>query len=174
VGSRTWVVAVGVDFGPRGDDALAEAFKLCARCAPISLHAVYVLDPSDIFTDAGESTEAAQARLLAAGPEKLRRRIAMVSALFIPPVPVQSIQTHVRLGKIVDSLRQFAFDIEADLLIVSPQARRGIARLVHPSVVEQLVRSAPCPVLVAKPRLCGQMESAPADEATPANGATRS
>jgi universal stress protein A len=43
-------------------------------------------------------------------------------------------------------------DVTFDLVVVGSHGRTGLGRLVIGSVAEQLVRHAPCPVLVARAR----------------------
>ncbi len=62
------------------------------------------------------------------------------------------IHAHLRLEAPAQELAQIAADLEADLVVVGTHGRRGIARLLLGSVAEAVVRLAPCPVLVVRPK----------------------
>jgi nucleotide-binding universal stress UspA family protein len=57
----------------------------------------------------------------------------------------------VRFGDAGDAIAQLASDIEADLVVVGTHGHRGLERLLLGSVAENVVRLAPCPVLVVRP-----------------------
>ena len=84
---------------------------------------------------------------------KIEQTLAAHVAALNPPgegaVPCQII---VREGVPVDVLNEVAVEQGASLLIVGTHARRGLSHMLLGSVAEKLVRSAPCPVLVARPR----------------------
>jgi nucleotide-binding universal stress UspA family protein len=60
--------------------------------------------------------------------------------------------THLRHSEPAHALAQLAADVEADLILVGTHGRRGLARFLLGSVAESVVRLAPCPVLVVRPR----------------------
>jgi nucleotide-binding universal stress UspA family protein len=47
---------------------------------------------------------------------------------------------------------KYAKAIHADIIVIGTHARAGVSRLVMGSVAEHVVRAAPCPVLVVRPR----------------------
>jgi universal stress protein A len=57
----------------------------------------------------------------------------------------------VRQGIPVDVICRAARELHADLLVVGTHARKGMQHALLGSVAERLVRSSPCPVLVARP-----------------------
>ncbi len=59
---------------------------------------------------------------------------------------------HLRLEAPAQEIAQIAADLEADLVIVGTHGRRGISRLLLGSVAEAVVRLAPCPVFVVRPK----------------------
>src|SRR5262249_45837619 len=59
---------------------------------------------------------------------------------------------HVRVGRAHREIVQLASDMAADLIIVGTHGRTGIERFVLGSVAERVLRYAPCPVLVVKPK----------------------
>jgi universal stress protein A len=56
-------------------------------------------------------------------------------------------------GDPVTAILQVAEDTKSDLLVVGSHGRTGLRRLLMGSVAEQLMRKAPCPVLVARAEL---------------------
>jgi universal stress protein A len=62
--------------------------------------------------------------------------------------------TVVKTGDARDAILEAAREIEADLIVMGTHGRRGVTRLFLGSVAEDVMRRAPCPVLVVrtKPR----------------------
>ena len=58
----------------------------------------------------------------------------------------------VREGKPADQILATAREWDADAIVVGTHGRSGVSRLVLGSTAEAVVRQAPCPVLVIKPR----------------------
>jgi nucleotide-binding universal stress UspA family protein len=52
-----------------------------------------------------------------------------------------------RVGTPAEEIVKYATEHEIDLIVLGTHGRRGVARLVLGSVAEQVVRTAPCPVL---------------------------
>ena len=51
-----------------------------------------------------------------------------------------------------DAIVKYAKDVRADVIVVGTHGRSGVSRLLMGSVAEHVVRNAPCPVLVVRPR----------------------
>jgi nucleotide-binding universal stress UspA family protein len=49
-----------------------------------------------------------------------------------------------------------AKQVKADLIIMATHGRTGVTHLLMGSVAERVVRSAPCPVLIVRPRSAGR------------------
>lgn len=58
-------------------------------------------------------------------------------------------------GPVVDSIVTTASN-GYDLLVMATRGRTGLDRLIFGSVVEQVLRTMPCPILLVSPRLDGQ------------------
>jgi hypothetical protein len=65
---------------------------------------------------------------------------------------LQRVISHLRLEAPAEEIAQTAADLEADLVVVGTHGRRGISRLLLGSVAEAVVRLAPCPVFVVRPK----------------------
>jgi nucleotide-binding universal stress UspA family protein len=62
------------------------------------------------------------------------------------------IEYKVMRGNTVSTVLRMVQDTRADLLVIGSHGRSGLVRLLMGSVAEQLMRKAPCPVLIAKGR----------------------
>jgi nucleotide-binding universal stress UspA family protein len=51
-----------------------------------------------------------------------------------------------------NAIVEYARDVHADVIVVGTHGRSGVSRLLMGSVAEHVVRSAPCPVLVVRPK----------------------
>jgi nucleotide-binding universal stress UspA family protein len=149
---RTRNVVIGVDFGEYGDDALTEALSLLKSGWATTLHPVHVLDPRDVVDDPEKPALATEEEVLARAPVALRDRVNQVAAALGVRVPEAAVVPHARLGKAVEALIQVSVDYDADLIIVGTHGRRGLDRILLGSVAETLVRTASCPVFVARPK----------------------
>lgn len=58
---------------------------------------------------------------------------------------------HIETGDARDMIDRVAERISADLIVMGSHGRRGLSRMLLGSVAEAVVRSSPCPVLVARP-----------------------
>ncbi|CAN5893698.1 universal stress protein [soil metagenome] len=56
----------------------------------------------------------------------------------------------VEMGDARDGILHAAEEVGADLIVIGSHGRRGVKRLVLGSVAEDVVRRAPCPVLVVR------------------------
>ena len=61
-------------------------------------------------------------------------------------------RTEVRVGSPTAEIDAAAKDLGADLLCISTHGRTGLAHLLLGSVAEKVVRHAPCPVLIVRPK----------------------
>ncbi len=57
-----------------------------------------------------------------------------------------------REGKPADQILAAAHEWDADVIVIGTHGRSGVSRVVLGSTAEVVVRRAPCPVLVVKPR----------------------
>jgi nucleotide-binding universal stress UspA family protein len=145
-------IVVGVDFDVCGDDAIIEAVKLVLSGAATELHAVHVLDPSDVVDHPAVPALVTEEHVLEQAPAVLRARVEEIARSAGVSLPWSALFVHARIGKAVAALNQVAVDYDADLIIVGSHRRRGLDRLLLGSVAQALVREATCPVLVARPK----------------------
>jgi len=146
------VVVVGVDFSEMGDDAILEGLTQVVLGAARVAHFVYVLDSRQIADDLAWSGVTGEASGLVRAASALRQRVCDVAALAKISVPATRLRAHARIGHIVATLIHACVDYDADLLVLGTHARLELDRRILGPVADALVRRAPCPVLIARPK----------------------
>ena len=146
-------VVAGVDFSTIGELALEHALELAAEDPSVEPHFIHVASSYGPLVrieigDASRALSVEQANAL------LRRHVeAHVRELSSRrPVEFPRAVSHVRIGSPADEICQLALDLNADLVVVGTHGRRGLRRMLLGSVAEAVIRLAPCPVYVVRPR----------------------
>ena len=153
--SKPYVIVVAVDYSDASNLAFQRALELAAGIPSASIHVINVVPmyESDLATAA---TRALPTRHEAA--ETLKNHVSHQRDAFRAKHPGKSlpflddIRAHQRVEVIAPEIAQLAADLEADLVVVGTESKRGLARLVLGSTAEATVRLAPCPVLVVRPK----------------------
>ncbi|MEO8905836.1 MAG: universal stress protein [Polyangiaceae bacterium] len=157
---KPYIIVVGVDYSPASDLSLQRAFEIAASKASSEVHIVNVVQlygtqalvdfPSDPSGFVSVSMAEATAQVANYAERQWHaffgerdESAAARSARVIP---------HLRVEAPAHEIAQLAADVEADLVVVGTQGRRGISRLLLGSVAEAVVRLAPCPVYVVRPK----------------------
>lgn len=142
------VIVVGFDLSKQSELALEQAIELAQRPGGCDLHVIAVLDNrsgmpglSDRKPDFA-AAERAQDALRTIVDRKLFEASTLPINLFL----------HARIGAPAIEIARLAGEAEADLIVVGTHGRHGVRRWMLGSVAEHVVRDAPCPVLVARPR----------------------
>jgi nucleotide-binding universal stress UspA family protein len=155
---KPYVIVVGVDYSPASDLAIAEAFELARARAGAEVHVVNVVrlygnqalvdtptDPGFVAVSMADATTRLQAYVE-------QRKAAYAASRENGGSAVRRVIAHLRLEAPAEEIAQTAADLEADLVVVGTHGRRGISRLLLGSVAEAVVRLAPCPVFVVRPK----------------------
>jgi nucleotide-binding universal stress UspA family protein len=144
------VILVADDFTEPGRLALEQALVL-ASPLEAQVHVVHVLTKGDIDAANGSTEIERLDHLLSRVPNEIWQRVqragehpACRGAL--------SVTVHVRNGTPAEEIDRIAADYGAHLIVVGTHGRKGLDRLALGSVAEKLVRTAHCPVLVARLR----------------------
>ena len=140
-------ILVPVDFNPASDAALRCARDIAERFgARLTLFHV-VSDPSatgyltpEMYVPPSLDT---QEMLVRNGREGLERLAATLEGR----VPMT---LDVRIGDVANEIRDFVRTAQVDLIVMGTHGRRGLAHLFLGSVAEQMLRTAPCPVLTMR------------------------
>ncbi|HEU4407086.1 MAG TPA: universal stress protein [Polyangiaceae bacterium] len=158
-GRPPFVVVVGVELDETGETALDEAFTFARREPRAQLHLVHVVtDVDDALRSEARADDRAtllEQRMAALRDVVLRRWRAA------PGGDAERVSLHIGLGDREREIVQFAADLGADLILVGTHGRSRLAKVFTPSIAEALTRSAPCPVLVARPKDYDGMATSP-------------
>lgn len=133
------------DLSSHHSAALSFASLLAAE-AKATLHILHVDDLRNVRnqrTEVGHSALPAWDR-----NERVTIREELVE--IGPTVPHVAHEHHYRRGTPAAEILKFAQAKSVDLIVMSSHGRTGLARLVMGSVAEEVMRKAPCPVLVVK------------------------
>ena len=150
---KTYLIVVGIDYSPASDLALERALELAAARSSAEVHVVNVVrlyGGQALLDSPGES--GIESVTLADATNRVERYAERRRQAFSGSLASVSVRAHLRLEAPAHEIAQLAADLEADLVVVGTEGRRGIARLLLGSVAEDVVRLAPCPVLVVRPK----------------------
>jgi nucleotide-binding universal stress UspA family protein len=140
-------VLVAFDFGDTSISALTYGENL-AHTFGGRLHVLHVADVI--------ATSAAQFFPDGPGdPEVKATELAMnqLRAFLSSRADGPAVMPAVRLSRSpADEITKYAREVHADIVVVGTHGRGGVSRLLMGSVAELVVRNAPCPVLVVRPR----------------------
>lgn len=143
-------IVVATDFTEQADLAVAHALSLAQRLdARVQLVHTYVV-PMPGPPDLGGAFIGDLAVRMAADAER-----SMQDALARHRRPGVEVSGVVKEGDARDQIIEVAKAFGADLIVIGSHGRRGFKRLVMGSVAEMVVRHAPCPVLVVRPKEAG-------------------
>jgi nucleotide-binding universal stress UspA family protein len=135
-------ILIATDGSEKNRAAVEEALRISRLCGS-AVVAVYVTDLGafesasadvmirDTWTVVQQEAEAALARVRA----------------MAEGVPLETV---VLDGKPAAQIVKFAEESKIDLIVIGTQGKRGLERLLLGSVAEQVIRMAPCKVLVVK------------------------
>ncbi|HVY71082.1 MAG TPA: universal stress protein [Verrucomicrobiae bacterium] len=139
-------ILVPVDFSDCSQKALQYALPL-ARSQQAALTLAHVVHPVYTVGEYGALDTAQIEATMKAGAEKELAKLAASASGEGPPV-----NTVVRIGPPAREIIEVANDLAADLIVISTHGRTGLKHILLGSVAEQVVRHAPCPVLVVRER----------------------
>jgi len=135
-------ILVATDGSEKNKAAVEEAMRIGRICGS-EVFAVYVMDQSPLESASvdvvvGDTWAVIQQEAKAT----LDRTSAMAGGVNLKTITLE--------GKPADGIIRFAKENEIDLIVIGTRGKRGIERLLLGSVAEQVIRSAPCKVLVVK------------------------
>jgi nucleotide-binding universal stress UspA family protein len=141
-------VLVAVDYSETSLLALKQAFALATGALHV-VHVAELLPPAAGIHTGSPVADGIEAAVKVLG-EYLQRHAAELSTR--DGSKPGSIVCHFAQGSPAQEIVQLASDLEADLIVLGTHGRRGVQRFLLGSVAERVVRLAPCPVLVERPR----------------------
>ncbi len=162
----TGTIVVGVDYSDHSVDAVDEALRIAAsRGVPVVPVLVLPGGPATGGPDAEEMTS----ELVTRSKENLAQLVqARAQAIGVPLGPVEP---QVRFGAAADQVIAVAREVGARLVAVGSHGREGLSHLLLGSVADEVMRKAPCSVLIARATAEGSTDRAAASERTPLRGA---
>lgn len=147
--TRVYTALVGADNTEAGDEAVRQAAQAARSRGMANLHVVHVLESKHevMLATMREVTVAPTSEVLESAASALRARVH--AQLQSERCDQLSLAFHVRHGDAADELVRAASEFNADLLVVGTPPRQTGHRSLG-SVAELVVRTASCPVLIAR------------------------
>lgn len=142
-------ILVPVDGSPASMWGLSEAVKLASQLNA-GLKLVHIVD--EFLMDAAGAGIAYDPRAVIEALREAGRKTLQASEAY---VVAQGLKPEAELiervgGRAADSIIEAARQYKADLIVMGTHGRRGLRRLAMGSDAEQVVRSAPTPVLLVR------------------------
>lgn len=165
-------VVVGIDYSEVSNLALLEAVRFARQHQQSHIHVVYAAPSTPLpqTLGVGDPTMAV-ASPTSVDPlnEDTSREVQahvqkVLSGIEGPPSVTVRWTVHLRSWDAARAICQVAADVEAELIVVGTHGRQGLARFLLGSVAEGVVRLAPCPVLVVRPKGAQAQTEGPAIE----------
>ena len=157
---KPYLIVVGIDYSPASDLALERGLELATARPLAEVHVVNVvrLYGEQVLIDRPAEPAGFAGVSLADAKQQLGRYVEQRRSAFLAKqgesraTGTWRVVSHLRLEAPAEEIAQLSADLEADLVVVGTHGRRGVARLMLGSVAESVVRLAPCPVLVVRPK----------------------
>lgn len=130
-----------VDFSPASDEAVRVAAEEAIR-RNTTLDLLHVWTPQPSFTADPLGVPIDVEPPLEAINEQLEQ--------IHPPLPADRVRRHVAYGPAVEKIVEISEELGAAVIVMGTHARHGLARWILGSVVEPVLRAAPCPVLICR------------------------
>jgi nucleotide-binding universal stress UspA family protein len=135
-------ILVATDGSAMNRAALDEALRIGRACGSV-VHAVYVADTSTLETGPADMMVGEAWDILPLEGERALARVREAAGDI-------HLETALLYGKPAEEIVRFAREKGVDLIVIGTQGKQGIARLLLGSVAENVIRTAPCKVLVVR------------------------
>jgi nucleotide-binding universal stress UspA family protein len=135
-------ILIATDGSDKNRPALEEGIKI-ARVFGATVYAVYVIDIGTFSSMSGDIPVGDTYNVFKADAENAFAHVKSLAG----DVKVETI---VRQGHPAAEVVKFALTKKIDLIVIGTQGKKGLERLFLGSVAEEIIRSAPCKVLVVK------------------------
>lgn len=133
-------VLIPLDFSEPAYNAIAPAREFVERETALTLiHVLTPLHPAD---------PAAMWNTL--DNEQRKQKVKEFLADKLAELGYENLKIEVAIGDPSTQIIDFAAEIDADLIVMPSQGRKGVTRFLLGSVAERVVRLSPCPVLILK------------------------
>ncbi|WP_437926856.1 universal stress protein [Sorangium sp. So ce291] len=138
---KPYIVVVAMDLSEPGGRAWRFAFELAALRGETEIHAV-VVGPRQVAPAVRDVTTPG-----ASSPPSLR----VLQHRFADGQP-RLMAMHFRTGRPDRAIVSLARELSADLIVVATHPQSSFQRLFGGSTADRIARSAPCPVVVVRPK----------------------
>ena len=141
-----------IDFSEHSMDAMRNAMEL-AKDVGAEVHLVHVIAPHHHFIPLPLATSGEESRELvreAAMIEQAEQELARIKKDDFGDS--KKVSTFAVIGHPVQKLVDYAKEQAIDLIVMSTRGRSSVEQMLLGGTTEKLVRSAPCSVLVMRPR----------------------
>jgi len=135
-------ILIATDGSEKNRPSLEEGIKL-ARAFGAAVYTVYVIDVGAFSSMSADMPIGDTYRIIKAEADQAFCRIKTLAG----DMPVE---TAVLEGRPAAEIVKFAVAKNIDLIVIGTQGKKGLERLLLGSVAEEVIRSAPCKVLVVK------------------------
>lgn len=135
-------ILIATDGSEKNRAALDEGIRI-ARATGATVHAVYVIDTGTFSSMSAEIPLGDTYSVFKAEAEEAFARIKSMAEDV-------KVETTILEGRPAAEIMKFAARERIDLIVISTQGKKGLERLLLGSVAEEIIRSAPCKVLVVK------------------------
>jgi len=141
-------ILVPTDFSDHSERAAAYAVELAKRYEADEIHCIHVSDiPADLLATSAYYMTGPSEQFVEQVREEGRKSLEAFARKNFKDRPVQTVFLE---GRPFVEIIRYARENQIDLIVISTHGRSGIKHALFGSVAEQVVRKAPCPVLVVK------------------------
>ncbi|MGA2105716.1 universal stress protein [Methanoregula sp.] len=135
-------ILVATDGSEKNRAALDEGIKI-AHATGATIYVAYVIDMGTFSSMSAEVPLGDPYRVFKAEAEQAFARVKSKAG-------DTKVETAILEGRPAAEIVKFAAKNKIDLIIIGTQGKKGLERLLLGSVAEEIIRSAPCRVLVVK------------------------
>lgn len=151
--ARPYSIVAAIDFSELGDRAMLEALRISNQHSHSELHVIAVgtESGSDIRLPGSTLRVMSQEDANAEAREHVGDLVQSHVAANGSPT-LERIAVYVTTGHPAERIVALATQLDADAIVLGTHGRTGLKRIVLGSVAEEVVRRAPCTVIVVRPR----------------------
>ena len=135
-------ILIATDGSEKNISAVIEGLMI-ARLTGAHVKAIFVIDTKPLYSGVGEES---YGDIYDSFEKDGRQALQSIREL----AGDLTIETFLLSGKPASEIVRFAKEHETDLLIVGTQGKSGLGKMILGSVAENVVRTAPCSVLVVR------------------------
>ncbi len=138
-------ILVCVQFDDTGHNALDMALRLAETHGNAPLHVAHIV---------GDTSTSGRGAVLDRHSQEFEQALRALDEFVMARLRDRkvTVKQHVRMGDVVETVFQLAYDYDAEVIVVGTHGRTGVRKLAFGSVAQRLVEAARCPVLIATPR----------------------